>query len=67
MHLPSSVDLAAFSSKSEIKSDDATKNLEKAKPPGKKSGKTKVSSTEAAQEVSKLSFNQATMPMEDNK
>lgn len=65
MHLPSSADLSAFSLKADIKSEDVTKLLEKAKPPVKKSGKTKASSTEVAQEVSKLSVNPAPMPMDD--
>ncbi len=65
MHLPSSADLSAFSSKAEIKSEDVSKLLEKAKPPVKKSGKAKVSSTEVAQEVSKLSVYSPTTPMDD--
>ena len=66
MHLPSSVDLSAFSSKSEVKSDDVSKLFDnKTKPPGKKAAKTKVSSMAAAQEVSKLSVNSPKMSMED--
>jgi hypothetical protein len=64
MHMPSSASLSAFASKAEIKTDDITKLMDKAKPE-KKAAKPKVSSKEVAQEVSKLSVNSPPMPMDD--
>jgi len=62
--MPSTASLYAFSSKEEIKTDDSAKPVEKAKPE-KKVPKSKVSTKDVAQDVSKLSVNSPSAPMED--